>query len=237
MQGSEYQQSLVLPGALKLLDLKKNEKVLDVACGQGVFCRYLNDRGHKVEGLDVSSALIDAARRRSPKSISFHHADAGDPKALKGDSFDAVSCLLAMQNIEHLDPVLKNIKRWLKPSGRFVMVATHPCFRIPRQSHWEFDEIKKTQYRRVDLYSSETEIPIVTPPKNGARGHTTTYHRPLQSYFESLASAGFAVDRLEEWTSGKTSEPGKRAKAENRARQEIPLFLALRAIPVNQEQD
>lgn len=35
MQGSEYQQSLVLPGALKLLDLKKNEKVLDVACGQG----------------------------------------------------------------------------------------------------------------------------------------------------------------------------------------------------------
>ncbi len=237
MQGSEYQQSLILPGALSLLELKKSEKALDVACGQGVFCRYLHDKGHKVEGLDVSSALIEAARRRSPKSILFHHADAGDPEALKGATFDAVSCLLAVQNIEHLVPMLNNVRRWLKPSGRFVMVATHPCFRIPRQSHWEYDETKKTQYRRVDLYASETEIPIVTPPKNGARGHTTTYHRPLQSYFESLASAGFAVDRLEEWTSGKTSEPGKRAKAENRARQEFPLFLALRAIPVIQQQD
>ncbi len=235
MQGSEYQQSLILPGALSLLDLKKNEQVLDVACGQGVFCRYLHDRGHKVEGLDVSSALIDAARRRSPKTISFHHADAGDPKALKEATFDAVSCLLAVQNIEHLVPMLKNVRRWLKPTGRFVMVTTHPCFRIPRQSHWEYDEAKKTQFRRIDLYASETEIPIVTPQKNGARGHTTTYHRPLQTYFEALAGAGLVVDRLEEWTSGKTSEPGKRAKAENRARQEFPLFLALRAIPINQQ--
>ncbi len=233
MRGSEYQQSLILPGALSLLQLQKKEKALDVACGQGVFCRYLHEKGFKAEGLDVSSALIEAARRRSPKALSFHHADAADPKALEGATFDAVSCLLAVQNIEHLVPVLKNVRRWLKPSGRFVMVVTHPCFRIPRQSHWEYDEGKKIQYRRVDLYATETEIPIVTPPKRGARGHTTTYHRPLQVYFEALASAGLAVDRLEEWTSGKTSEPGKRAKAENRARQEFPLFLALRAIPVN----
>jgi hypothetical protein len=34
---------------------------------------------------------------------------------------------------------------------------------------------------------------------------------------------------LEEWISNKKSQPGKRAKAENRSRKEIPLFLALRA--------
>ena len=60
---------------------------------------------------------------------------------------------------------------------------------------------------------------------------TVTYHRPLQSYFQALNEASLCVDGLEEWTSHKTSEPGKRAKAENRARQEIPLFLALRAVP------
>jgi hypothetical protein len=42
-------------------------------------------------------------------------------------------------------------------------------------------------------------------------------------------SAGFWIDALEEWPSLRTSQPGPRAAAENRARREIPLFLALRA--------
>ena len=41
--------------------------------------------------------------------------------------------------------------------------------------------------------------------------------------------AGFYVDAMEEWVSNKKSLPGKRAKAENRSKKEIPLFLALRA--------
>ena len=47
--------------------------------------------------------------------------------------------------------------------------------------------------------------------------------------FAALVGAGFAVDGLEEWVSNKKSQPGKKAKAENRSRKEIPLFLALRA--------
>ncbi len=231
MKGSDYQQSLVLPGAHRLLALSKEDRVLDLACGQGVFCRYLHQKGHKVEGLDVSSALIAAAKKRSPDSVRFHEADAGDGNALKGKKFDAVVCLLAVQNMEHLEPVFDNVARWLKPSGRFVMVAMHPCYRIPRQSHWEFDEAKKIQFRRVDLYATETAIPILTPPMKEAKVYTMTYHRPLQSYFRSLSKAGLVVDALEEWTSGKTSEAGKRAKAENRARNEFPLFMAIRAIP------
>ena len=40
------------------------------------------------------------------------------------------------------------------------------------------------------------------------------------------------VDALEEWTSHKTSDSDPRAAAENAARKEIPLFLALRAVKV-----
>ncbi len=109
------------------------------------------------------------------------------------------------------------------------MVIMHPCFRIPRQTHWGWDAEKKLEYRRVDQYASENRIPILTPPMARSRVYTDTYHRPLQSYFEALAGAGLWVDRLEEWTSHKTSEPGKRARAENRARKEFPLFMALRA--------
>jgi hypothetical protein len=37
------------------------------------------------------------------------------------------------------------------------------------------------------------------------------------------------IDRIEEWASARVSDSGPRAPEENRARREIPLFLALRA--------
>jgi len=231
LKGSEYQTAVIFPGALQLMQLKRGDRVLDLACGQGVYSRYLSQRKMKVTGLDTSEEMIRFAQSRSDPTIHFEHADAQDPQALPDKTFDAVVCLLALQNIESLLPVMQNVKRWLKPGGRFVMVTTHPCFRIPRQTHWGWDEQKKIQYRRVDLYGSESAIPILTPPFVDAESFTVTYHRPLQSYFQALAEAGLFVDGLEEWASHKTSDPGKRSKAENRARQEIPLFMALRAVP------
>ena len=231
LKGSEYQTAVIFPGALQLMQLKKGDRVLDLACGQGVYSRYLSQRKMKVTGLDTSEEMIRFAQSRSDPTIHFEHADAQDPQALPDKTFDAVVCLLALQNIESLLPVMRNVKRWLKPGGRFVMVTTHPCFRIPRQTHWGWDEQKKIQYRRVDLYGSESAIPILTPPFVDSQSFTVTYHRPLQSYFQALTEAGLCVDGLEEWASHKTSEPGQRSKAENRARQEIPLFMALRAVP------
>ena len=214
----------------RMLGLKKGQRVLDLACGQGVFSRYLHQKGMRVTGLDSSRELIRYAVKRSDLAIKYKEGDAGDPLILKDRKFDAVACLLAIQNMETINAMLKNVHRWLESSGRLVLVMTHPCFRIPRQTHWGWDEAKKTMYRRVDLYSTETKIPILTPPMRGSEVYTQTYHRPLQSYIQSLSQAGLHVDILEEWASNKNSEPGKRSKAENRVRREIPLFMALRAV-------
>ena len=46
----------------------------------------------------------------------------------------------------------------------------------------------------------------------------------------ALAEAGFAVDAMEEWPSLRMSQPGPNAAEENRARREIPMFLAIRAV-------
>lgn len=231
MQGSEYQRQLIMPGAFRLLGLKKDSHALDLACGQGVFSRYIHEKGIQVTGLDTSDELVRLANRRSKAGIKFITADAGDPETLDGKKFDGIACLLAIQNIEDIDRVFKNVKRWLKPCGKFVMVLTHPCFRIPRQSHWHWDEEKKLMARKVDLYSSEVSIPILTPPMATSKIYTMTYHRPLQTIFKSMSGAGLLIDSLEEWSSHKVSEPGKRARAENRARKEFPLFMAIRAVP------
>jgi ubiquinone/menaquinone biosynthesis C-methylase UbiE len=218
-----------MPGVFRLLQVGKKDHVLDLACGQGVFSRYLSSKGLLVEGLDSSAELLKYARTRSGPSVRYHVGDAGDPTNFEENRFDGIACLMAIQNIEKIDLLFKSVCRWLKPGKCFVVVMTHPCFRIPRQSHWGWDEEKKLEYRRVDHYLTETNVPILTPPFADSKSFTLTYHRPMQSYISALAEAGLCVDALEEWVSNKKSLPGKRAKAENRARKEIPLFLALRA--------
>ncbi len=227
--GSDYHKEVIMPGVHKLLDLPEKSQVLDLACGQGVFCRYLSKKSFSVHGVDVSQELIERARSRSDKLIQYTLADATADEFLNELSFDAVVCLLALQNIEKLESFFINVSRRLKPGGKFVAVVTHPCFRIPRQTHWGWDENKRMQYRRIDHYGTEMEIPIIAPPFSDPDRFTVTYHRPLQSYIQALAKANLWIDGLEEWSSNKVSEPGKRSRAENRARKEIPLFMAFRA--------
>jgi ubiquinone/menaquinone biosynthesis C-methylase UbiE len=233
MSGSDYHQTIVMPGVLKMLELKPGRRVLDLACGQGVFSRFLLGKKIKPEGLDSSEELLRMARSRSVKSIPYHLGNASDAKLLDGQEFDGIACLLAVQNMEKIEPVFQNVARWLKPKGKFVMVITHPCFRIPRQTHWGWDAEKKIEYRRVDRYASEMKIPILTPPFVDKVNFTMTYHRPLQNYFSALLKAGLCVDSLEEWVSNKESAPGKRSRGENRARKEVPLFMAIRAVRIS----
>ena len=228
-QGTDFHKDIIMPGAYNMLNPTRGNRILDLACGQGVFSRFLYKKGMRVEGLDSSTELINHAKSRSNSSIRYLVGDVENSENFVKDRFDGMACLMAIQNIKNINALFKNAAIGLKPQCCFVLVMTHPCFRIPRQTHWGWDEEKKLEYRRVDHYLSETNVPILTPPFADKNSFTLTYHRPLQSYISALSAAGFALDGLEEWISNKKSQPGKRAKAENRSRKEIPLFLALRA--------
>src|SRR5437867_2905166 len=63
--GSEYHRQVVLPGVIRLLSPQPGQKMVDIACGQGVLCRLLYERGIEMTGIDASRELIAAARERS----------------------------------------------------------------------------------------------------------------------------------------------------------------------------
>ncbi len=223
---------------LRLLDLRSGERVLDLACGQGVVSRSLHQAARiHVTGVDVSPRLIEMARQRSPKEITYLVADARKMNTLRPGSFDAITWVLAAQNMEPLEPVYTECARLLRAGGRLVMVINPPAFRIPRQSNWRLDEDRKLLVRTIDLYLGPLKIPISLHPfkKSEPQASTWTYHRPLQTYVNGLAAHGLWTNALEEWPSHKESQPGPMAKAEDRARREFPLFLALRAVRVEGE--
>jgi len=222
-----YQAKVILPNLLRVLDIKKGEKILDLACGQGFFAREFAKVGAHVVGADIAKELIVQAQSLGGDVI-YHVAPADKLKFAKDGEFDAVVCVLALQNIEDLAAVEREVKRVLKPGGRFVMVLNHPTFRVLRRSSWGWDAEAGVQYRRIDGYLTAAKIPVeMHPGANNTK--TISYHRSLQDFFKSLANAGFAVTRLEEWISHKVSEHGPRQKAEDSARKEIPLFMLLEA--------
>ncbi|MDQ5893324.1 MAG: hypothetical protein QG640_336 [Patescibacteria group bacterium] len=225
-----YQQEVILPNLKRLINPQKGEKILDIACGQGYFSRFLNEAGAQVTGADIAKELIGIARIHSPKSISFEVAPADALTFAQDNSFDKALITLALQNIENLQGAVKEAHRALKSGGTFYIVLNHPAFRVPKASSWEWDEKNKKQYRRIDSYMSDMRHQIEMNPgaqKENEKKFTVSFHRPLQVYFKVLTKAGFAVTRLEEWVSNKESNPGPRASEENRIRKEIPMFLMI----------
>lgn len=244
---SDHHSAVIVPGALRLHDLREGERLLDVACGEGVLARAAAQLGVRVSGVDASAKLIESAQQRAGKNERYITGDARQLESLGFErEFDAVSCIMALMNIDTIEAVFRGAAGLLKPGGRFIAVVLHPAFRAPGQTGWEWDEHaderntagrapkrSQRQYRRVDGYLTPYAHPIVMNPGAAARGRkpitTVTHHRPLQTYVTALARCGFVLEALEEWPSQRTSEPGPRADEENRARREIPLFLAWRA--------
>lgn len=227
-----YQQKVILPNLIRVLDLKKDDEILDIACGQGLFSHETAKTVKNVQGFDIGKSLVDIANNSAKKNERFVVASADSTFPYSDGTFSKAFCVLALQNIKNFQNVFSETKRVLKKGGKFVLVLNHPSFRVPQGSDWGFDEKLNKQYRKVYGYMSEKAISIVMNPGKGGNEKTVSFHRPLQTYFKEFAKNGFVVSRLEEWISHKESQNGPRKLAEDVARKEIPLFMMLEVVKI-----
>jgi demethylmenaquinone methyltransferase/2-methoxy-6-polyprenyl-1,4-benzoquinol methylase len=112
-------------------------RVLDVATGTGAVAFALAGQTPtaQVVGLDFCEPMITAAQTRAaamagpaeggPAAPSFVVGDALDlPYA--GESFDAVTIAFGLRNLADMPRGLREIRRVLKPGGRFVCLELTP---------------------------------------------------------------------------------------------------------------
>jgi SAM-dependent methyltransferase len=108
----------------RLLDVRSDDDVLDVACGSGAFLEKYGGGAHRIAGLDHSEIQVRLARRRNRERIAAGTAEIaqGDSAALPWDdaSFSAVTCN-CLGCFAQPVPALREMDRVLRPGGRVVL--------------------------------------------------------------------------------------------------------------------
>lgn len=108
------------------LGLAPSSRVLDVACGSGGPALYLaRFAGCRVVGIDIHDDGIAAATRQAEEEgladrASFQRADASETLPFADGSFDAVTCIDAVNHLAGRPHVFAEWRRVVRPGGRVL---------------------------------------------------------------------------------------------------------------------
>ncbi len=199
------------PACLTLLGDVAHRRVLDAACGPGLYAAELTARGAEVIGFDQSPRMVALAQQQVPNA-EFRVHDLAAPLAWLADaSIDLVMFALAIEYLDDRVAALRELRRVLRPGGALVLSRLHPIGDWLRHGGNYFEP------RVVE--------------ETWSRGWQVRYWiGPLQQTFEELYQAGFLIERLLEPTpvpEAAVIDPD----AYRRLTEEPTGFLAIRAVP------
>lgn len=143
---------------------QKNEKVLDLGCGTGIYSLLFLNMGLKVTGIDQSDFMLEKAREKTNK-INFIKADAYN-LPFPNESFDLVVSVTMFEFLDDPQKAAREAYRVLSPGGRLIICV------IGAKSTWAklYREKAKAEnqspYKAAKFYTLEEVlnfIPEVSP--------------------------------------------------------------------------
>ncbi|MDI3402916.1 class I SAM-dependent methyltransferase [Streptomyces cavernicola] len=183
----------------------KGRDVLEIGAGAAQCSRWLAAQGARPVALDLSHRQLQHALRiddlRSAAPLPLVQADAGALPFADG-SFDlACSAYGALPFVADPVLVLREVRRVLRPGGRFVFSVTHPI-------RWAFPDEPGPEGLSVSgSYFDRT--PYVEQDEQG-RAVYVEHHRTVGDRVRDVVAGGFRlVDLVEpEWPEWNTQEWG-----------------------------
>lgn len=138
---------------LEYLDPNGGERILDIACGDGILSLKIAEKGCEVHGIDISENLIETASSFANQESIACEFIVGDAENLPYPDgyFDKIVCSCSLEHFNDDIKALKEMNRVLKPGGRVVMTVdslTYPISDELKQKH-------RKRYNVVNYYTRE----------------------------------------------------------------------------------
>lgn len=172
---------------------------MDLACGTGVLCEILTDRGIDASGMDFSSGMIHIARSRDPRI----HYDVADMTTYRPEKqFDLVTCTGDAVNhiaaLSDVEKIFRNVYEYLVPGGYFVFdLLNENEVSDSEPFEMDFDETTRVWFQMTRPADNKVNLTIRVY-ENGIlqleEVIRETIHDPA-SVCELLKTCGFSVLR------------------------------------------
>ena len=136
---------------------------LDVGCGEGRFCRMMQQRGIRTVGIDPTEALISRARELDRGGD--YRVGLAEAMDLPDGAFELVVSYLTLIDIRDVAAAVREMARVLRPGGR-LLIANLTSFNI---DHYLTERVQWVSFSGIRIQN---------------------WHRPLGFYMSLLIAEG-----------------------------------------------
>jgi ubiquinone/menaquinone biosynthesis C-methylase UbiE len=125
--------------------------ICDLGCGPGQVARYLQDHGAKACGVDISSGMVEQARKLNT-DIAFEQGDMLGLSNVADNSYAGIAAFYAIVNLQpsSLAQALREMRRVLREDG-VLLLTFHIGQEIKHLDEWWGKEVS------IDFFFYETE--------------------------------------------------------------------------------
>ncbi len=185
--GSYNHKYTIDPPLFEIIGNPEGLTIYDIACGNGYIARKLKKEGAKeIYATDISESLVRLATEKYDESgIKYSVQQGEDFSGIPENHFDLVIIHMAIWYIADVDAFLKNVRKVLKPGGRFIFSIDHPmkwslyrAIGAVLQDETNKEEEKYLEARKVRTFNNWLQI----------QEDLTVYFRPM-SYYMNLCGA------------------------------------------------
>ena len=138
--------------------IHQGDKIIDIGCGTGLHASLLEQKGFRVDGLDLNKEMLDIAKTRVHSNLYLQNI----LEINLNQKYDVVISMFAvlnhLKNLKELEKALMNLKNILTDDGKIIIDLHNPQSsgmkidsydNMTRTMEWQYNKKKRIEESKI----------------------------------------------------------------------------------------